>query len=179
MSIHKACLVLNASYEPIAVCSARRAITLYVKEACVIVEDYGREVYPGIMLPSVIRLAHLAKVPIRITMLTRENIYSRDRKVCQYCGRKAGEIVVSGGKKTSLRMTLDHIVPKSRGGQNKWENLVTCCHLCNHKKADRTPEEADMKLIKRPRRLTIHTSRALLRLVGLEEDSCWEKYIYA
>lgn len=167
--VNKACLVLNASYEPLAISSARRAITLFVKERCTIVEDYGREVYPGIMLPSVIRLTTYQYIPMRVTQMTRKNIYSRDHNACQYCGRRPG----------GHNLTLDHVIPKSRGGPNTWQNLVTCCRRCNKIKDDRTPEEAGMKLRRKPSALNIHTSRSLLRLVGLEEDERWAPYLFA
>jgi len=169
MSINKACLVLNASYEPVAIIKARRAITLMVKDVARCEESYGREVYPGIELPSVIRLYEYKKIPIRLSVAKRKNILSRDRNRCQYCQKKFHP----------SDLTLDHIIPQSKGGRGTWDNLVASCGPCNHRKADRTPEEAGMKLAHKPRSLSIHTSRYLLRLVGLEEDKTWEKYLYA
>lgn len=166
--INKAVLVLNASYEPVSISSARRALTLIVKGAAIIEEDYGREVYPGIMLPCVIRLRSYKRIPIRISVLTRKNIYARDRNVCQYCGVKF----------SSHELTLDHVLPESKGGAFSWSNLVSCCAPCNRKKDDRTPEEAGMPLLRQPSRLTIHTSRFLLRLIGLSEERSWAKYLY-
>lgn len=167
--VDKAVLVLNASYEPVSISSARNALKLLAKERIAVEEDYGRDVYPGIPLPSVVRLKEYRKIPIRISILTRKNIYARDHYVCQYCGKKC----------MGKDLTLDHILPESRGGPFAWDNLVTCCRDCNRKKDDRTPEEAGMTLLKVPRRLNVHTSRYLLRLVGLEEDKAWEKYLYA
>jgi 5-methylcytosine-specific restriction endonuclease McrA len=169
MSINRACLVLNASYEPVSISSARRAITLIVKQAAVIEEHYGREVYPGIWLPSVIRLRHYRKIPMRITVLTRKNIYARDHNTCQYCGTKH----------TPAKLTLDHIIPESKGGKFSWDNLVAACQPCNKKKADKPLEESGMTLLHKPKPMTIHTSRYLVRLIGLTEDKAWEKYIYA
>lgn len=169
MSINRACLVLNASYEPVSISSARRAITLLVKGAAHIEEHYGREVYPGIWLPSVIRLRNYRHIPMRVTVLTRKNIYARDRYLCQYCGKKINP----------KELTLDHIMPESRGGSYSWSNLVSCCVSCNRKKANMTPEEAGMKLLHQPKPLTVHTSRAIVRLIGLEESTSWAKYLYA
>ena len=167
--VNRAVLVLNASYEPVSISSARNALKLLTKERVSVEEDYGVEVYPGIPLPSVVRLKDYRKIPIRISVLTRKNIYARDHYRCQYCGTKCQ------GKD----LTLDHILPESRGGPFTWDNLVTCCRACNRKKDDRTPEEAGMHLLKIPRRLSVHTSRYLLRLIGLEEDEVWAKYLYA
>jgi len=167
--VNKAVLVLNASYEPVSISSARRALTLVVKGAAHVEEDYGREVYPGIQLPCVIRLRQYKRVPMRVTVLTRKNIYARDHYTCQYCAQKFAPI----------NLTLDHIMPESRGGRFSWDNLVACCQKCNRKKADRTPEEAGLVLLHKPRPMTVHTSRYLIRLIGLEEDSRWAKYLYA
>jgi len=182
--INKAVLVLNASYEPVSICRAKNALKLLVKGAAVTEEDYGVEVYPGnghhpvILLPCVIRLRNYKKIPIRISILTRPNIYARDRYLCQYCGAKEGSTRVINGKPVIVRLTLDHVLPESRGGGFWWDNLVACCVQCNRNKGDRTPEEAGMKLLHTPGRLTLHTSRYLLRLVGLEEDSRCAKYLY-
>ena len=170
MSINRACLVLNSSYEPVQIAPARRALTLMSKGAVVVEETYGeKEIYPGIYLPSVVRLRHHVKIPYRMTVLTRKNLYTRDRNQCQYCGKK----------QQPSDLTLDHIIPESRGGKWGWENLVAACTPCNRKKANRTPEEAGMTLLHKPRPSTLHTSRYMLRLIGLAEDRTWEKYIFA
>ena len=182
--INKAVLVLNASFEPVSITRAKNAIKLLVKGAAVAEEDYGVEVYPGnghheaILLPCVIRLRNYKKIPIRISILTRSNIYARDRYLCQYCGAKEGSTRIVGGKPTKVVLTLDHILPESRGGPFAWDNLVSCCRECNRSKGDRTPAEAGMELLHIPGRLTIHTSRMLLRLVGLTEDARWSPYLY-
>jgi 5-methylcytosine-specific restriction endonuclease McrA len=183
--INKAVLVLNASFEPVSICRAKNAIKLLVKGAAVTEEDYGVEVYPGngqnppILLPCVIRLRNYKKIPIRINQLTRPNIYTRDHYLCLYCGAKEGSTRIINGKPVKVILTLDHILPSSRGGPWVWDNLASACRECNRKKGDRTPEEANMLLRHVPGRLTIHTSRYLLRLVGLEEDKRWEKFLYA
>ena len=167
--VNKPCLIVSAAYEPLAITTAKRGITLMCKEAAALVEDYGILAHhSGIMLPSVIRLRQYRYIPTRVAIVTRKNIYSRDHHTCQYCGHKFD----------ARHLTLDHVMPRSRGGRNSWDNLVSCCLRCNQLKADRTPEEADMKLIHKPRPLTVHTSRHLLRLIGLEEDVRWAKYLY-
>jgi 5-methylcytosine-specific restriction endonuclease McrA len=176
--VNKAVLVLNASYEPVSITRAKNALKLLVKGSAVAEEDYGVEVYPGIPLPCVIRLRNYKKIPIRISILTRSNIYARDHYHCQYCGSKEGSTVFINGKPVKVVLTLDHVLPASRGGPFSWDNLVSACKSCNVTKNDRTPEEAGMSLLKQPGRLTVHTSRYLLRLIGLTEDEKWKPYLY-
>ena len=176
--VNKAVLVLNSSYEPVSITRAKNALKLLVKGSAAAEEDYGVEVYPGIPLPCVIRLRNYKKIPIRISLLTRPNIYARDHYLCQYCGAKEGSTKIINGKPVKVILTLDHILPESRGGKFSWSNLVAACKFCNLRKADRTPDEAEMPLRKEPGRLTIHTSRYLLRLIGLEEDDRWRKYLF-
>jgi 5-methylcytosine-specific restriction endonuclease McrA len=167
--ISKAVLVLNAAHEAVLIANARRALKLIVKKKAVIEEGLGWEIYPGIEMPSVVRLAEYNYVPRLRTLVSRKNIYARDHYCCQYCGRRCDP----------LKLTLDHVVPKAQGGQSVWENLVACCQKCNQRKDDKTPEEAGMTLLHKPRHLTVHTSRQLLRMIGLEEDKRWAKYLYA
>jgi 5-methylcytosine-specific restriction endonuclease McrA len=165
--IHRPVLVLNQSYEPINICAARRAIVLLLKGVASYEEEHDHEVHLGMKVPSVIRLREYKKIPHRAQKVTREGIYTRDNNTCQYCG----------GRFARHDLTLDHILPKSRGGSSKWENLVACCRKCNHTKADRTPEEAGMTLLHRPLKNTIHTARGMMRLRGMHEQK-WHKYIY-
>ena len=160
-------LVLNASYEPVNICGARRALVLVIKGAAVIEESRDVRAHRDFMVPSVVRLRQYRRVPMRTQVLSRKNIYIRDGFTCQYCGD-----VLS-----ARDLTLDHVTPKSRSGLSRWENLVACCPGCNHRKGDRTPAEAGMQLLRVPRPLTIHTSRGMLRLAGHEEMS-WRKYLY-
>ncbi len=131
-------LVLNASYEPLNITSWRRAIVLVLKDKAESVENNGKYIYPDFPLPSVIRLLHYVRVPYKEIPLTRRNLFFRDAHTCQYCRYKGDDL------------TLDHVVPRSRGGGDTWENLVTACVRCNVKKGNRTPKEAEMPLPKRP-----------------------------
>jgi 5-methylcytosine-specific restriction endonuclease McrA len=167
MLLNKPCLVLNASFEALHVCPARRAMTLICKEVAVIVEHTGEELRPGYMVPRVIKLRTYRHIPVRVQVLSRQNIYARDRNTCQYCGRVFARI----------ELTLDHITPRSRGGRNSWENLVTCCTPCNRKKADQTLDESGMTLLHRPRPASVHTSRHVLRTMGAD-DPVWQRYLY-
>ena len=134
MNMNRATLVLNSSFEAISIRSCRRALTLICKDRAVIQEHTGQEIYPGIMCPSVIRLKEFRYIPVRVQILSRKNIFLRDRNTCMYCG-----VVFHPSK-----LTLDHIVPRAQGGKDSWSNLVACCQFCNRYKADRTPEEAGM-----------------------------------
>lgn len=160
-------LVLNGSFEPIFISSPKRALVLIVKGSAIVEESRDVRVHRDYMLPSVIRLRHYCRIPSRVQVVSRKNLYARDNYTCQYCGKEL----------PAKDLTLDHVVPRSRGGLSRWENLVACCKSCNHTKGDRTPEEAGMALLRVPRALTIHTSRGMLRQAGHSEES-WKKYLY-
>jgi 5-methylcytosine-specific restriction endonuclease McrA len=160
-------LVLNASYEPVNITRARRALVLLIKGVAVIEEAHDRFVHVGLQLPCVIRLRQYRRLPSRIQTLSRKNILIRDGHICQYCGEK----FLSG------ELELEHVVPRAQGGLSTWENLVAACRDCNARKGDRTPTEAGMKLLRQPRRVTIHTSRAFMRQTGISEEK-WRKYLY-
>jgi hypothetical protein len=164
---NKAVLVLDFSLQPISIRSARRALTLIVKGRAIIQEDAGYEACKGIMFPSVIRLKEYKYIPVRVQILSRKNIFLRDRNICQYCWKHF----------PADKLTLDHIVPKSKGGKETWANLVSCCSPCNKKKADKSLEESGMTLLHQPRPASIHTSRFILKSMG-EEDPAWRKYLY-
>src|SRR6266481_4950804 len=119
--LHRPVLVLNASYEPINVCPARRAVVLVLKGVASTEESasgHMRSARAVIPVPSVIRLLEYRRIPHQTRALSRKNILLRDRNICQYCG-----VVLPSGE-----LTLDHVVPRSRAGESAWENLVACCH---------------------------------------------------
>src|SRR6201993_2961383 len=143
-AMHAPVLVLNASYEPINVCAARRAIILVLKGVAMMEEANGHVLHAArvaMRVPSVIRLLEYRRIPHQTRALSRKNILLRDRNTCQYCG-----VVLASGE-----LTLDHVVPRSRGGSSTWENLVACCHPCNRRKGNHLLGETDMKLLKEPR----------------------------
>lgn len=160
-------LVLNASYEPVNITRARRALVLLIKGVAVVEEAHERFVHVGLRLPCVIRLRQYRRLPSRIQTLSRKNILIRDGHICQYCG----------GKFLGSDLELEHVIPRARGGESTWENLVAACRNCNARKADRTPAEAGMTLLRQPRRVTIHTSRTWMRQTGADEEK-WRKYLY-
>jgi 5-methylcytosine-specific restriction endonuclease McrA len=168
--LHKPVLVLNASYEPINVCAARRALVLVLKGVASAEEHASAEVHSSrhcMRLPSVIRLLEYRRIPHQSRALSRKNILMRDRYCCQYCHKVL----------PSAELTLDHVVPRSRSGETAWENLVACCHRCNNRKGNRTPEEAGMRLLRTPKPFTVHTSRHLMRLLAKSDDQ-WQKYLF-
>ena len=168
--LHQPVLVLNASYEPINVCAARRALVLVLKGVARAEESSYMMVHGGrnhLALPSVIRLLEYRRIPQQTRALSRKNILMRDRYTCQYCHRTL----------PSNELTLDHVMPRSRMGESSWENLVACCVGCNNRKGNRTPDEAGMKLSKQPRAFSLHTSRHLMRMLGHTDDR-WRKYLF-
>ena len=157
--MHAPVLVLNASYEPINVCAARRAIVLVLKGVAMTEEENGHFLHAArlcIRVPSVIRLLEYRRIPHQTRALSRKNILIRDRFTCQYCSRTL----------PSGELTLDHVIPRSRAGETAWENLVACCHGCNRRKGNQLPMEANMKLIREPRAFNLHTSRHIMRLLN-------------
>lgn len=158
--LNAAVLVLNRSYLPVHVTTARRAFTLlYLGLARVVNEraetfdfDSWRElgvrvgdeavgsVHGAIRVPRVILLHMFDRVPRRHVKFNRLNVYARDRNTCQYCGRRLPR----------QELNLDHVVPRSQGGRSTWENIVCSCLVCNRRKGGRTPAQAGMRLIRRP-----------------------------
>ncbi|HJX32218.1 MAG TPA: HNH endonuclease [Thermodesulfobacteriota bacterium] len=155
-------LVLNRSFFPLHITSVRRAFCLlYLGIAQVVDEQFKtfdfeswsklaieeREEAIGLVdrmirIPRVILLLTYDRMPIGQVRFTRLNIYTRDKSICQYCGKKFSKSDLS----------LDHVVPRSNGGRSTWENIVCCCAACNRKKGGRTPHEAGMNLLKRPKK---------------------------
>ena len=133
-------LVLNATYEPLCVVSVRRAVVLVLKEKAEVVHACDRVLHSeraAMPVPSVIRLTYFVKVPFRArAALNRRAVFARDDNRCQYCGAAAENI--------------DHVIPRSRGGQHVWENVVAACRPCNSRKEDRFVHEAGMALRRRP-----------------------------
>jgi 5-methylcytosine-specific restriction endonuclease McrA len=132
-------LVLNASYEPLNLVNVKRAIVLVLKKKAEIVERQEGEIHSERMKmpsPSVIRLVYFVHIPYRSVALSRRAVFIRDKHTCQYCGARAESI--------------DHVVPRSRGGEHKWENVVAACRRCNTRKMNRLPAEAGLKLLRKP-----------------------------
>jgi 5-methylcytosine-specific restriction endonuclease McrA len=159
-------LVLNANFEPIHVCNTRRAIGLILKEKATLVMN-GRGVIRTINhsfpRPSVIRLEKMIHRPRPRTLLNRREVFRRDNHTCQYCG------------KPSSTLTIDHVIPRHKGGIHSWNNVVAACASCNHHKGGKTPEEAGMHLLHNPKEPSI----SALYVFGhhLQENQDWEQFL--
>lgn len=162
--------MLNASYEPLQLISARRAVLLLLQEKAELVEAAQQRLRAqgfSLEIPLVIRLVRYIKIPRRLRLpCSRRGVLARDRETCQYCGIQPGR----------SQLTVDHVMPRSRGGQTIWENVVTACRECNHHKGGRTPEEANMLLMTVPRQ----PQYVAFALLGeLERHEVWRKYTYS
>ncbi len=139
-------LVLNKDFRPIGIMPWQKALGLYFRGKAEIVEEYEdreiRSVSLTIKMPSVVRLVHWIRNKTAGLRFNKANVYYRDKGLCQYCTRSI----------TKAKATYDHVMPKSRGGLTNWNNIVTCCTDCNHRKDCRTPEEAAMALLNKPSR---------------------------
>lgn len=165
-------LLLNASYEPLSLVTTPKALALVWRRVAETLEiDSGVRIRtPRFVFdaPSVIRLTHYIDVRSRRNhVANRHRIFARDRYRCQYCGRRG----------TAFDLTLDHLLPKSRGGRTLTENLVTACRVCNNRKGDRTPEEARMPLLTNPAALYYGLERAAWREAARSRPE-WRKYLF-
>lgn len=162
-------LVLNATYEPLNVVSVKRAVVLLLKEKAELVEAAEAKLRSesfSLSVPLVIRLVYFVKIPRRISLpVTRRSVLSRDNYTCQYCGRMPPR----------KDLTVDHILPRSRGGKTTWENVATACERCNGRKGSRTPTEANMKLLSKPKRPRYI---AIAAVTSAEARQAWGKYIW-
>jgi len=165
--INRNVLMLNQNYEPLTICSARRAIVLMFEGKAEMIESADglriHTVSKSYALPSVVRLAQYRRLPFRYIMLTRKNIITRDGHRCQYCGTTRGS------------MTIDHIIPRKLHGSDTWENMVCACIRCNNHKSDRTPEDAGMMLVKKPTRPS-HITFIQRHLSA--QDQRWRPYLF-
>ena len=155
-------LVLNASHQPLAVVTARRAVVLVLKDKAEVLVSDGqvfRSERLSMDAPSVLRLRQFVRVPYRASApLTRRAVFARDNWSCQYCGAPAEN--------------LDHVIPKSRGGAHTWDNIVAACRRCNSRKENRLIEDAGLRLARRP---SAPEDGFRLSLGRLEPD--WEPYL--
>lgn len=159
-------LLLNQNYEPLAVCDVKKAVVLILLGKAEAIENsayWVRSVNFRIPLPVVVRLVRYARAPRRQVVLNRKNLLMRDRHQCQYCGRK------------SSPLTVDHIIPRQFGGKESWENLVIACLPCNNRKANRTPEQAGMRLMNSPKRPNHFFY--LQHFIGVKNEQ-WKPYLF-
>lgn len=157
-------LVLNASYEPLGVVALRRAVVLVLAEKAVVVECGELVLHSErqtITAPSVVRLRRYVRVPYRrMVPLSRRAVMDRDRHLCAYCSARAD--------------TIDHVLPRSRGGRHEWVNVVAACATCNHRKGDRLLTELGWHLGRTP----AEPSAAIAVVVGATaRDPAWDRYL--
>lgn len=163
-------LLLNSTFEPLMVVPWKKAVIMVILRKVEVIEEYDRVIRGmsfALKLPAVIRLSRYIRRKTAIVKFSRQNLYFRDRGRCQYCGTLF----------ESKELTYDHVIPRSKGGQTEWTNIVTCCMACNLKKGGRTPEEAGMSLIRKPR-APIWIPLLTMSL-GLDEaPDLWKDYLY-
>jgi 5-methylcytosine-specific restriction endonuclease McrA len=164
--MHEPVLVLNANFAPINVCTTRRAIGLMLTgKASMVMNGRGiiKTVSRNIEKPSIIRLGRMVKRPRPRVNLSKREIFRRDSHTCQYCGKRGGEL------------TIDHVVPRRMGGNHSWENLVTACPSCNHRKGGRTVVQAGMKLHKKPLKPSSSATYIFARYIKFNGE--WMPYL--
>ncbi len=166
-SLGRRVLLLNQSYEPLAICSVKKAIILlFLSKAHIVAQRNDKfihsvnNVYP---LPTVIRLNNYVRVPYMQAILSRKNIIRRDGHKCAYCGR------------SDIPLTVDHIIPRAKGGEDVWDNLVCACFRCNNKKGDRTPEDAGLSLQIKP---YIPNRILFIKNATKTIDDSWRPYLF-
>lgn len=165
--LNKLVLVLNQNYEPMMTCNVKKALILIFLEKAEVIAKHDRlavhtvnHAYP---FPSIVRLSRYIQTHSRKVILSRKNIFKRDGYQCQYCGNR------------SRFLTVDHVIPKVRNGNDTWENLVTACVECNKYKGDKTPEQSGLALIRKPRRPSYLT---FLRMYTNGVDEKWKPYLF-
>lgn len=164
--MNRSVLVLNANYSPMTICTAKRAICmefLNKVEVLASYEDIVRSPSISLNLPSIIKIKDYVRYDNLSVDLNRKNLLERDNHTCQYCGISSGP------------MTIDHIIPKSQGGKESWENLVTACRPCNQKKGNQRPTEVGMNLKKKPK----HPNRLqFFQRFAKEKQKDWKPYLF-
>ena len=161
-------LVLNATYEPINVCTVRRAIVLLLKDKAEVIEHGEWRLHSAtatIARPVVIRLVSYVRIPrdAHRRKITRRAVFARDDWMCQYCGSRSN-------------LTVDHVVPRSKGGASSWENIVASCAPCNRRKGNTLLRQAGMKLIKEPRTPSPHV---FIHVASPTIPAAWRAYLAA
>jgi 5-methylcytosine-specific restriction endonuclease McrA len=162
-------LVLNQNYEPLNVCNLPRAFRLVFGERAEVLEyDHQvirtpRAAYPA---PAVIRLQHMIHRPRPRVKLTRREVFARDSYTCQYCGRQTNDL------------TLDHVIPRHRGGSHTWENLVAACKACNHRKGGKLLEEVRFRLARRPFEPRCNVYSIFTPYLRDDRNESWRTYLF-
>ena len=165
--LEKKVLVLNQSYQPLMVVGAKRAVCLVLSKRSECVDNYSEVIKSqsfSMNLPSIIRINRYVKYVRNNIVLNRSNILKRDNFICQYC------------RKSSQTMTIDHVIPKNKGGLDAWENLVAACAKCNTKKGDTILDRIDMKLIKKPKKPNYLFY--FKQYINEDVEESWKQYLF-
>jgi 5-methylcytosine-specific restriction endonuclease McrA len=161
-------LVLNATYEPINVCTVRRAVVLLLKDKAEVIEHSNWQLHSAnttIARPVVIRLVTYVRIPrdTHRRKITRRAVFARDDWTCQYCGSRSN-------------LTVDHVVPRSKGGQSSWDNIVASCAPCNRRKGNLLPRQVGMKLVRQPKTPSPHV---FIQVASPTIPAAWRSYLAA
>jgi 5-methylcytosine-specific restriction endonuclease McrA len=161
-------LVLNATYEPINVCTVRRAVVLLLKEKAEVLEHAEWELHAAstsLARPVVIRLVSYVRIPrdTHRRKITRRAVFARDDWTCQYCGSRSS-------------LTVDHVIPRSKGGGSSWDNIVASCAPCNRRKGSALPRQAGMQLLRQPRTPSPHI---FIQVASPTIPAAWRQYLAA
>ena len=161
-------LVLNATFEPINVCTVRRAVVLLLKDKAEVIEHGDWQLHSAthtIAGPVVIRLVTYVRIPrdTHRRKITRRAVFARDNWTCQYCGSRSS-------------LTVDHVVPRSKGGLSSWENIVASCAPCNRRKGNALPRQAGMRLLRQPRTPSVHV---FIQVASPSIPAAWRQYLAA
>ncbi|HET8977832.1 MAG TPA: HNH endonuclease [Solirubrobacteraceae bacterium] len=159
-------LVLNATYEPINVCTVRRAVVLLLKEKAELIEQAEWQLHSAtstVARPVVIRLVAYVRIPrdTHRRKITRRAVFARDDWTCQYCGARSN-------------LTVDHVVPRSKGGASTWENIVASCAPCNRRKGNAMPRQAGMHLAREPR---TPNPNVFIQVASPTIPAAWQAYL--
>lgn len=163
-------LVLNQGYQPIKIVNWKRAICLFFMNKADVLSTYDREIHTvdnSYRAPAVIRLLNFSRLPRPTPKFSRAAVYARDGHRCQYCGKRF----------KSSKLTLDHVVPRVKGGTTDWENITTSCQRCNRKKGSRLLREAGMVLRTTPKKPQWNSSSALIGLRNV--PAIWRDWIFS
>jgi 5-methylcytosine-specific restriction endonuclease McrA len=162
-------LVLNQNYEPLNVTNLPRAFRLVFGEKAEVIEFNHQVIHTVTMefkAPSVIRLQHHVRRPRPRVKLSRREVFARDRHTCQYCGRQSHDL------------TLDHVVPRHRGGGHSWDNLVTACKSCNHRKGGKMLDEVRLRLVRSPFEPRSDLYSLFTPYLADERNEAWRSYLF-
>jgi 5-methylcytosine-specific restriction endonuclease McrA len=161
-------LVLNATFEPINVCTVRRAVVLLLKEKAEVIEHAEHQLHSAtssMTRPVVIRLVAYVRIPrdTHRRKITRRAVFARDEWTCQYCGSRSN-------------LTVDHVVPRSKGGSSSWENIVASCAPCNRRKGNALPRQVGMRLLKQPK---TPNPNVFIHVASPTIPAAWRAYLAA